>query len=284
MIAKKLRNPYSLLNALRLMKIAKPLGARQALKFYTTPLKWVTNLGRARYYDLLPSSFLVLNTPYGMFAAHGRSINILFQEVYEIEHILEVYQLINKDTVFVDVGAYLGLYTIFACRHAKRVLSVEPNPMALVYLKANVALNNCFNTIIVPKVVSDKRGLAKPKILRSPMKGHVLPTSSIVWKIEKALEINVEADTLDNIVDEAGLDTIDFIKVDVEGAEGLVVKGAEKTLKKAKALLIGILPENTWVINYLQSIGYQLIKIVNHYNYHYSNYLFLNMAKAYYDV
>jgi FkbM family methyltransferase len=152
---------------------------------------------------------------------HARNINLLFQEVYEVERILP--SLIDKDTVFVDVGAYMGLYTVYACRRVRRVLAIEPNPMALAYLKANVALNNCHNTIVVPKAVSDKRGVVKLRIPKSARKEHVPTTASIVWSFEEALEIDVETDTLDNIVDEAGLDTVDFVKIDVEGAEGLVI-------------------------------------------------------------
>jgi FkbM family methyltransferase len=165
--------------------------------------------------------------------------------------------------VFIDVGAYQGLYTVYACRRARRVLAVEPNPMALAYLMANVALNNCHNTIVVPKVVSDKRGVVKLRIPRPARRGHIPTTASIVWSFEEALEIDVEADTLDNIVDDVGLDTVDFVKIDVEGAEG-VVKGAERTLRKAKALLIEIWPENSWVFEYLKSLKYKLIMIVDH--------------------
>jgi FkbM family methyltransferase len=92
---------------------------------------------------------------------------------------------------------------------------VESNPIALAYLKANVALNNCHNTIAIPKALSDKRGVAKLRIPRPARKGHI-PTT-IVWSFEEALEISVETDTLDNIVDEAGLDTVDFIKYMLRG-------------------------------------------------------------------
>jgi hypothetical protein len=64
-------------------------------------------------------------------------------------------------------------------------------------------------------------------------------------------------------VDEAGLDTIDIVKIDVERAEG-VVKGAERILRKAKALLIEIWPENSWVFGYLRSLNYELVMTVNH--------------------
>jgi FkbM family methyltransferase len=274
MVARKTGKLYSLLNVLRLMKTVKPLGARQAVAFYTAPIRWLASLGRVSYYDLLPAP-LVVSSRYGLFCTHARNINLLFQEVYEVEHILP--NLMDEDTVFVDVGAYMGFYTVYACRRARRVLAIEPNPMALAYLKANVALNNCHNAIVVPKAVSDKRGVVRLRIPRPARRGLIPTTASIVWSFEEALEVDVEADTLDNIVDEAGLDTVNIVKIDVEGAEGLVVKGAERTLRKAKAILIEIWPENTWIISYLQALGYRLTKVVDHYDY--KNYLFLRSGQ-----
>ncbi len=274
MVARKIEKLYPLLNVLRLMKTVKPLGARQAVTFYTAPVRWLASLGRMSYYDVLPP-LLVVSSRYGLFCTHARNINPLFQEVYEVEHILP--SLMDKDTVFVDVGAYMGLYTVYACRRARRVLAVEPNPMALAYLKANVALNNCHNTIVVPKAASDKMGVVKLRIPRPARRGLIPTTASIVWSFEETLEIDVETDTLDNIVDEAGLDTVDFVKIDIEGAEGLVVKGAERTLRKSRTILIEIWPENTWIISYLQALGYKLAKVVDHQ--HYKNYLFLKSGQ-----
>jgi hypothetical protein len=54
MIAEKIRKLYPLLNVLKLMKIAKPLGAKQAHGFYAAPLKWIAHLGRLKYYEALP--------------------------------------------------------------------------------------------------------------------------------------------------------------------------------------------------------------------------------------
>jgi FkbM family methyltransferase len=215
----------------------------------------------------------MLNSPFGMICTHSPNVLSLTQEVYEIKYILP--GLIDMDTVFVDVGAYIGLYTVYACRHARRVLAVEPNPMALIYLRANIALNNCHNTIVVPKAISNKKGLVELRVPKPAKRRHVPGKASIVWSFERALRINVEADTLDNVIDEVGLDTVDFIKIDVEGAEGLVIKGSEKTLRKAKALLIEIWPENAWVINHLQALGYKLIKVICHDIYDYCNYIFL---------
>jgi FkbM family methyltransferase len=271
MIAEKIRKLYPLLNVLKLMKIAKPLGAKQALGFYAAPLKWIAHLGRLKYYEALPS-LLTLNSPYGTFCTHSPNVFFLVHETYEIEHVLS--NLINRDTVFVDIGAYLGLHTVYACRRARRVLAVEPNPMALIYLRANIALNNCSNVIIAPKAVSNKQGMVRLRMPRPAKKGQVPGSASIVWSFEETLEIDVETDTLDNIVDEVGLDTVDFIKIDVEGAEGLVIKGSEKTLRKAKALLIEVWPENIWIIGHLQGLGYRLMTVIGHNIYKNYNYLF----------
>jgi FkbM family methyltransferase len=168
----------------------------------------------------------------------------------------------------------MGFYTVYACRRARRVLAVEPNPVALAYLKANVALNGCRNTTIVPKAASDRRGVARLRIPRPGRRGLVPTTASIVWGFEEgALEVDVEADTLDSIVDEAGLDAVDFVKIDVEGAEGLVVRGAERTLRRAGAVLVEIWPENGWVAQRLRSLGYKPAAVVDRGIYR--NYLFV---------
>ena len=230
----------------------------------------MVNLGRLKYRELLPPH-LLLSTKYGLYYTHASNIFTLFREFYEIENIMP--KLAGRDTVFVDVGAYMGLYTVWACRRARRVISIEPNPAALAYLKVNIALNECSNVTVVPKAISDRRGYAKLKIPEAAEKGFIPMHSSIVWDYKEAFEVEVETDTLDSVLEEVGVDSVDILKIDVEGAEGLVVRGAKKTLKEAKAVLIEIRPENMWVARYLQNSGYKLAKTIDHRIY--KNYLFI---------
>jgi len=259
MIVKKTRKIYPLLNVLRLMRVATPLTVRGAFEFYTAPIKWLINLGRLKYREV-PLSHLLLNTKYGLFYTHASNIILLFEEVYEVENIMP--KLVGKDTVFVDVGAYIGFYTVWACRRARRVISVEPNPAALAYLKVNIALNECPNVTVVPKAIGDRRGYTKLKIPEAAEKGFISMHSSIVRDFKEAFEVEVEMDTLDSVLEEVGVDSVDILKIDVEGAEGLVVRGAEKALKEAKAVLIEIWPENMWVARYLKNSGYKLAEII----------------------
>jgi len=133
-------------------------------------------------------------------------------------------------------------------------------------------LNECSNVTVVPKTLSDRRGYAKLKIPEATKWGFIPGGSSIVWGFEEAFEVEVEMDTLDSVLEDVGVDSVDILKIDVEGAEGLVVRGAEKTLKEAKAVLIEIWPENMWVVRHLQNSGYKLAKVIDH---GYKNYLFI---------
>ena len=108
--------------------------------------------------------------------------------------------------------------------------------------------------------------MARLRIPRPGRRGFVPTTASIVWGFEgEALEVDVETDTLDNVVDEAGLGAVDFVKIDVEGAE--------RALRRARAVLVEIWPENSWVVQRLRSLGYKPAAIVDHGIYR--NYLFV---------
>ena len=92
------------------MRVARPpAGVKGVFELYTAPIKWVVNLGRLEYRELLPPH-LLLNTKYGLYYTPVSNIHLLFQEVYEIESIMP--KLVGKDTVFVDVEAHIGLYTV----------------------------------------------------------------------------------------------------------------------------------------------------------------------------
>jgi FkbM family methyltransferase len=89
-------------------------------------------------------------------------------------------------------------------------------------------LNECSNVTVVPKAISDRRGYAKLKIPKTAEKRFIPGRSSIVWDYKEAFEVEVETDTLDSVLEEVGVDSIDILKIDVEGAEGLVVRGLRK--------------------------------------------------------
>ena len=127
-----------------------------------------------------------------------------------------------------DVGAYMGWFTVPAAKRAGKqgfIVAVEPEPENLAFLRVNVS--KLGNVQIVEKCAW--KGRQRMKLYIGPtylMHSLVLPyKGDYIW---------VQSDTLDNIISGLGIDKVDFIKIDVEGAELEVLEGAERVLKNAK--------------------------------------------------
>lgn len=137
--------------------------------------------------------------------------------------------------IVVDIGANYGVYTLIAAKQADTVIAIEPNSEILDVLKTNIEINcKNNNVILIKKAV----GNIKHKItLKTPQVGnaHVVAHTSInpfinVHEYDGYIEEEVEMDTLDNIMNQLGIKHVDFMKVDIERVEILMIKGAKQTL------------------------------------------------------
>jgi len=145
----------------------------------------------------------------------------------------------GKDKVFVDVGAHVGEYAIRMAKFFKEVIAVEPHPRARAVLEKNIELNGIGNITILPFAAGDRRGKA---ILHD--RGGSSSLLDVEWSRE---EIEVDVVRLDDIIQKA-----DVIKIDVEGYEGLVVKGAKRLIEACRPVLI---------IEHHENRGYQNVPL-----------------------
>lgn len=136
-------------------------------------------------------------------------------------------KFVGRGDVFVDVGANVGLFTLKAAPQAGRVVAVEPGAEAGDQLDANLALNRFDNVAVVRKALSDKPGRAV--LFHNPL-GEDPQAFSLISDGTDAGSEQVELATLDSLVHDLGLPRVDCIKIDVEGAEGMVLAGAAETL------------------------------------------------------
>jgi len=133
---------------------------------------------------------------------------------------LKNYQLKEGDIV-IDAGAYEGEFTILASKlvgDTGKVISIEPTKEGYYKLLKNIALNNLTNVIPLKIALWNKHGKLK---ISDEFGG-----SHITCKDGE----EVEADTLDNLINKMGLKSIDFLKADIEGAEIEMLEGAKKAL------------------------------------------------------
>jgi FkbM family methyltransferase len=162
------------------------------------------------------------------------------------EEIMGLFRPKEGDTV-VDIGAHMGRYTITCSKSvgtSGKIIAVEAHPYNFRILQHNVRLNKLKNVIALNSAAySDKARLKLylPDEDLGYTMHHSLMTSYLASKYSKEIErryIEVEADTLDNLLKVRGINEVNWIKIDVEGAEYEVLKGAKETLSINKRLSI----------------------------------------------
>src|SRR5919109_3619950 len=162
------------------------------------------------------------------------------------EEIIGLFRPKEGDTV-VDVGAHMGRYTITSSKSVGqhgRVIAVEAHPYNFRILYNNLRLNKLQNVSALNCAVYSKKARLKlylPDEELGYTMHHSLMTNYLVAKYSERIEqkyIEVEAYTLDNLLQFNGIDQVNWIKIDVEGAEYEVLRGAKEILSANKRISI----------------------------------------------
>ena len=168
----------------------------------------------------------------------------------------------KPNNVVFDVGAHYGWLTVPMSRLVGvngKVVAFEPNPRNLENLVDNVVKNHCVNTHIVPAAVSDQTqtGVKFWDNLQND-----LGTTGSLFEVESGSFLTVvDAISLDDFIEKEGIKP-DIIKVDVEGAESLVVSGLSKYLKNTKpAIVLESSPSNRVAFDMLLKEGYRALDL-----------------------
>lgn len=155
-------------------------------------------------------------------------------------------ELSRMSRVVVDVGANTGIYTIVSAKGNANatVLAIEPNHANCTRLRTNISLNGLTNVKVVEKALGDVNTTVDFFV---PSSGQIIDTSSVLrsfsestysgeginWKAARVQQV-----TFDGLMDELGVDTVDLIKIDVEGYEIQLFEGARKFFGKCKPLIL----------------------------------------------
>lgn len=130
--------------------------------------------------------------------------------------------------VLIDVGAHSGMYTVSQGRRLSergKIYSFEPDPVLFQLLAKNVSSNDLTRVVeTYPYAISNRDGEVE-FILEGPwsVNNHVL--ESYPTKFRKSRTITVKSLSLDTFVQEQKIDSIDCLKIDVEGSELEVLNG-----------------------------------------------------------
>lgn len=162
-------------------------------------------------------------------------------------------QRVKPGATVLDVGAHTGYYSLLAARLAGptgSVWSFEPDPVNFRFLKRHIALNRLDHVHATQSAVSDSAGTAHFE----------LGSGTGTGRLGKAGHLRVDTIALDDFCDARDL-RVSAIKIDVEGAEELVLQGAMKTLTRDRPVVF-LSTHGTAVhahcVDLLRGIGYQL--------------------------
>ena len=154
----------------------------------------------------------------------------------------EVWQSISAGlsagAVFLDVGAHIGYDTLKASvrvGEGGKVIAFEPNPRTLEQLRANIAASHAANVIVEPIACTDSEQMLT--LYDSTSEGNSGASSLSLANADETARgglpsYAIRGRPIDHVAAELGLQRVDVIKVDVEGAEYLVLRGLRETLRR----------------------------------------------------
>lgn len=168
-------------------------------------------------------------------------------------------QLVHPGDIIVEAGANIGSHTVHLAQMAGdkgQVWAFEPQRLVFQLLAGNVAINSLTNVHCLQKCLSDVSG----EIIKVP----VLSVDAITnWG---GLELGdyTEGEPVETVtVDSLNLPGCNFFKIDVEGMELKVLRGAEKTIKKYRPIIYTEADrsdKNKELFEYIKSLGYRIYK------------------------
>jgi FkbM family methyltransferase len=158
-----------------------------------------------------------------------------FREYYEPE-LAHLNKILLPGELFIDVGANFGVYTLIASKlvgETGTVIALEPTAESFTILRQNIELNRLSNVHAFQVALAEKKSRAwlyhgwdpvGNSLGRDPFRGN------------EGEEVQTE--TLDGLLEENGIGHVGAIKIDVEGAEELVLRGAVRCLTTQSPIVI----------------------------------------------
>ena len=191
---------------------------------------------------------------------------------YEPNEFAYLSGILKPGMVFIDAGAYLGLYSLFASTlvgEEGTVLAVEPSRRDYQRLKENTDLNHKKNIRLIPIGLSNDSSEHDLRIADEMHSGQNTLGGFAYPGVQAIGRQCVRVERLDDVVQKERFKRVDVIKMDTEGHELFVLQGARETIDRFKPLLLvelvdrslslqGCGADQVW--DFLVRMGYQILQ------------------------
>jgi FkbM family methyltransferase len=152
-------------------------------------------------------------------------------------HVMQLLsRLVQPTDVCVDIGANIGVLTLTLARLAAngKVYAFEPGHASFAYLEKNIAAADAAHVVAAPMGVYDLTGTLPLQVSESHPGGSYISQTDA----HEAASESIPVTRLDDWVEANGIDRLDVMKLDIEGAELRVIDGARKTLDRFRPVLV----------------------------------------------
>ncbi len=159
---------------------------------------------------------------------------------------------VKKGDVVVDAGARIGTFTAKIAASVGdegKVIAIEPEPRNYACLLKNIEANRLRNVVPISKMLWSRSGKLK-LYLSANSAAHSAYCDPFYGPTGDSL--SVEAETLDQILDDLGIESVHFIKMDIEGSELEALAGMQKTLRCTLHLAIAAYHPVQGTLSYLE--------------------------------
>jgi FkbM family methyltransferase len=157
---------------------------------------------------------------------------IIYHSLYEGNH------QFRKGDIVVDAGARIGTFTVkiaVALGNEGKVIAIEPEPRNFACLRKNIEANRLNNVIAIQKMLWCRAE-------RMPLHLSANAAAHSAWLDEfyspTGESVVVEAESLDDILSGLGIESVNFVKMDVEGSEIEALEGMSRILESDVQLAI----------------------------------------------
>jgi FkbM family methyltransferase len=178
---------------------------------------------------------------------------------YEEAEKLEIVRAMPPDGVFLDIGANIGLFSTYIAKvlPQARCFAFEPSPLLAECMRKTVRQSPFHRIQVEECCLSDREGTVELRLHQSNFGGNSMIAGNIGAR-DQGVALSVRTQTLDAWSAQAELSRVDVLKIDVQGAEALVLQGGRKTIARHRPMVL-VEIEN----RQLAETGSELSKVVS---------------------
>jgi FkbM family methyltransferase len=148
--------------------------------------------------------------------------------------------LVKSGDIVYDVGANIGLFSICFAKLIGpngKLYCIEANPVCVYFLRSNMELNHLTNFDILPIALLDAAKVCDFAVNYDNF-NLGLTKDSVFFEMKAGHRITVEAQSLDELIGTYGFQKPDLVKIDIEGAEAIAIKGMTNTIVEHRPTMV----------------------------------------------